>query len=899
MKKLNKKRFLSLMLTLLFIITQLPLSMVKGADNQHSDAITTGYRHSDTETQVKSVTQDADYQPRVYAASAVDAYYKSADISPARNQSPYGACWTFATMSAAESSMLKSGKTTADLSEMHLAYFTYHSVTDPLGGTTGDINNSSGQESFIDIGGNYEFATRTLTSWVGAVDESKIPYSEVEKSQIDENGLEDSIAYKDAQVHLQNVYRLAMNDGSLIKQAILKYGSVGTNYYADNSNISNSSTYYNNSTYGYYCTSPITTNHAVSIVGWDDNYSADNFNSKPEGDGAWIVKNSWGSSFGENGYFYLSYYDKSALSSGVTVFDFESADNYDNNYQYDGAMTDSMIGLGKSSIQVANVFQASANADGKEKLEAVSFDQDCVNVDYEINIYTNLTDKSNPESGTKVATKSGKTTSAGYYTIALNQAIELTEGEDFAIVVNYSKDSDVVTAVVERSSSQSNWYTTVAKAKAGQSFIKQNSNWVDFGESHDANIRIKAFTTDEEVVKVDATGVALDKTSLDMEVADTQQLTATVTPEDATNKNVTWKSSNEDIVTVDATGIVTAVAEGKAVITVETEDGKYTDTCDVTVNKKEILIPLENISLSDTAFTFSKGDTKQLKVTLNPENTTDNTKVTWESFDEAIATVDENGMVTAVGNGGTIIRASIGGLKASCIVTVRQGQTEYDGVDYAEVFDPFYYADCNPDVKSAYGYDDTMLLKHFVVNGMNEGRIANKEFNVIAYRYGILNDDLRAAFGDNNAQYYTHYINFGKAEGRLNKDLSSIFDATYYLANNTDVANYIQSTYGSNNTESWALWHYCMFGMSEGRRGSAFFGVYNYIAQNPDVYAAYKQDLRLETMHYINCGINEKRSVTTKFDMYNLPAVRPDVIHALGNDKIAWVEWYIQYGIHE
>lgn len=162
---------------------------------------------------------------------------------------------------------------------------------------------------------------------------------------------------------------------------------------------------------------------------------------------------------------------------------------------------------------------------------------------------------------------------------------------------------------------------------------------------------------------VAANGVTLtpDKTTLN--VGEKQTLTATVLPAYATNKNVTWVSSDTSVATVE-NGVVTAVGKGTATITVTTEDGGYTATCEVTVK-----LPVSAVTLNETSTALVVGNTKQLTATVVPANADDST-VTWKSGNTNVATVDQTGKVTAVGVGTTTITATAGGKSATCTVTV-------------------------------------------------------------------------------------------------------------------------------------------------------------------------------------------------------------------------------------
>lgn len=169
---------------------------------------------------------------------------------------------------------------------------------------------------------------------------------------------------------------------------------------------------------------------------------------------------------------------------------------------------------------------------------------------------------------------------------------------------------------------------------------------------------------------VSVTGVTLNKTSTSIQVGGTETLTATVSPKDAANKKVTWKSSNAAIASVDANGKVTGVKAGEATITVTTEDGGKTATCKVTVSDKEIKVTGVKLNKSETSLLVGGNET--LTATVLPEDAT-NQNVTWKSDKPEIATVDANGKVTAVKVGEATITVTTedGGKTATCKVTVK------------------------------------------------------------------------------------------------------------------------------------------------------------------------------------------------------------------------------------
>ena len=166
----------------------------------------------------------------------------------------------------------------------------------------------------------------------------------------------------------------------------------------------------------------------------------------------------------------------------------------------------------------------------------------------------------------------------------------------------------------------------------------------------------------EVVVVILPTGVALDNTVLTVEKGHTATLSATVSPVDATDKTVMWRTSDENIATVDENGVVTAVNAGSATITATA--GEFTASCEVVV----VILPT-GVALDNTVLTVEKGHTATLSATVSPVDATDKT-VMWRTSDENIATVDENGVVTAVNAGSATITATAGEFTASCEVVV-------------------------------------------------------------------------------------------------------------------------------------------------------------------------------------------------------------------------------------
>lgn len=475
-------------------------------------------------------------------------------VSSIKNQNPWGTCWIFTTMGAMESSLLSQEYySDVDLSEYHLINYNYQSVVDPLSGTAGDSVKYKGSiTQYMDVGGAVSIAYHALANWMGAVDEDVAGYP-TGKVEMLEHTTEK--AYLQDIVHLQQMYELYKGDVGAVKTEIMNYGAVAASFYYDD-------VYFNENTAGYYNDVYDYSNHAILIVGWDDNYSKDNFLSAPSVDGAWLVKNSWGTYFGDDGYFWLSYEDTS-LQDDMYVLVAETSDNYDHNYQYDGSYMDFNI----EGTGAANVFQI-AKGDTKEVLEAVSFQMPSTNTKYSIQIYTDLDNASNPTSGIAQLDKplTGETLYQGYYTVKLPEGIELNPGQTFSVVIEIEEGTPVF--VIEGSYV---WNNTTYTSDAGenQSFLDYtgNGNWMDVGREYGGNLRIKAFTSDTNIEK---DHISLGEEDVELTVGEEKQLKVLYNgveeaPED--NDLYEWKVTEGDAVVVDSVGKITGKKHGTATIT--------------------------------------------------------------------------------------------------------------------------------------------------------------------------------------------------------------------------------------------------------------------------------------------------------------------------------------------
>ena len=437
----------------------------------------------------------ADDNNIVQAAALESAYIPSGILTDSypsiRNQSPYGTCWGFAPTSLAELSVLNNDGTLLDLSELHSIYFAYHYTS--ADGKDGVKYLPTAGYNYLSMGGDPSFIYHTYANWVGAADEKTAPYSEAAATL--ESGLSNDIAMNDS-AHLRNFYIVNKADRKYIKQLIKEYGGVGMSYYDDNQ-------YYDYSTNSYYSTVSDNTNHAISVVGWDDDKVTNSSNK-----GAWLVRNSWGSDeYSHFGYFWMSYdepsiYDRVYALDCVSDTGSSDDDFYDHNYQYDLSAYSQYgwIGTGTSST-IANIFTAT----GTQLLKAVGVETQNPNINYTVNIYTDIANSSNPESGTLVRTQTGSFTYQGFHTIKMDNPLTLTKGETFSVVIKLESMDGKSGAyyVMESKYNLGNAASWYCGGEKGQSFY-YNYGWRDMVESMGGNVRIKAYTDDVKIQKPSA-----------------------------------------------------------------------------------------------------------------------------------------------------------------------------------------------------------------------------------------------------------------------------------------------------------------------------------------------------------------------------------------------------------
>lgn len=282
-------------------------------------------------------------EPSADADEPLPAKYDARDdglVAPVENQTG-GTCWAHAAASCMESNAIKKGfatKDTIDFSEYYLAWHGRNSYYNGVDDAANDGIICTNSDEILNGGGNYNYSNDTALNFSGPVFESRYKFTSSNDSDLLAEMQE---RFKDYSAKLDYDYvmtsaKLIRNNRADIKSAVLKYGSVQISYYSF-SPYYPSLGYTGDKVCAYYYPSDSGTNHAVTIVGWDDNFSVDNFTGlggKPERNGAWLIKNSWGTGWGNAGYFWLSYEDRTMCNP--VAFEVEKKDDYKNAYLYDG-----------------------------------------------------------------------------------------------------------------------------------------------------------------------------------------------------------------------------------------------------------------------------------------------------------------------------------------------------------------------------------------------------------------------------------------------------------------------------------------------------------------------------------------------------------------------------------
>lgn len=375
-------------------------------------------------------------------------------VTPVRDQGRYGTCWAFASLGALETTLLPRDKEV--FSTDHMTLCNSYSLG-------------------LNLGGEHTMSIAYLAAWQGPVYEKDDPYGDGETNP-------DLKAVK----HLEEALVINDRDFDVLKSAIFRYGAIETSLYSQMEYVDSVSAYYSEENEAYYYDGEEVPNHDVVVVGWDDNYPKENFTNIPDGDGAFICKNSWGEEFGEDGYFYVSYYDVNICNKSVVYTRVGDADNYDKIYQSDLLGWVGLMGFGKEEAYFANVYKAGKN----EELAAVSFYVTDKNTEFEVYLVQNFENMDSLKDRTFIV--SGSMQYAGYYTVDFPEAVRLDDNSKYAVIVRIKTPGAVRPIAIEYDVDER---TENFDITDGEGYISLYGElWHSAEATQGCNVCLKAFT---------------------------------------------------------------------------------------------------------------------------------------------------------------------------------------------------------------------------------------------------------------------------------------------------------------------------------------------------------------------------------------------------------------------
>ena len=614
----------------------------------------------------ENTNQNPIYLAKMLRANAVQKYSLK-DIIPAnliiKNQKQTNSCWAFATLSSLETNLAlynyKNGVNTSkvyDFSERHMEYATSKTFAN-------NVENKKGYNRTVGSGGSYQLSESYLTNGTGAIPESEMPFENNENtidiSQIQNKTVSsqvyDTILFPNYSKADDDEKTNIMNQ---IKQHIQNYGSVQASVHGNSS----SSTFncYNNKTGAKYCNTTVMhqIDHAVSVIGWDDNYSVDNFpeKAKPTANGAWIVRNSWGEKseewkiselkteifntykqqciakgwntaeeipnsfieeigytiedgiayvkYGDNGIIYISYEDANVSKQMYGIIKATDTVNYDNIYQYDEFYPIGGMTVRNSNVLLCNVFDKKTT--GTEYLTQVSLNAPET---YTCKVYVNPNGTSKAKKDLQLVTlKAGEkeTINAGYHTLEFANPIEI-KSNSFAVVIEIQSSKSSTNILLESKIDSVNTWDSVT-VENGKCFVAlgndfNNCQWFDLGRMTEQN---SSLSNGDSTIKAFTTSELLDGSLKNIQI---------VTPP---NKTAYFEGEN-----FDKTGMVVKATYNRKenpTIVLDSSDYSITNGTDLKTGQTSVKITYQDKSV-EQAITVQKNEVVSLKIKTPPTKT--------------------------------------------------------------------------------------------------------------------------------------------------------------------------------------------------------------------------------------------------------------------------------------
>jgi C1A family cysteine protease len=344
-----------------------------------------------------------------------------------QNQGSNGTCWSFAAMASLESTLV-SKVPDIDLSEWSMAFYAFSPV----------LGYESGAKVPFRTGGGVNVAAPMLTNWYAPVPQADFPDSDLTNKNLDltAGDLQERVVchVSDVDIFLNDQDSDVTEDTiRAVKEKVLSGNAVSVIYYNSTAGLSTEHHSFYNPDFKP-SEAQASVYHAVTIVGWDDDFSAMKFRNSPPRNGAFLCKNSWGPKNGENGYFWLSYAEPS-ISELYSVSS-EPVQKHSGQYRYDtyGFCRGMAINYEDTTAYMANVFTAEEDT----VVTSVMFVTAVPGDNYSVRVYQDLTDPEDPVSGKEVSTVNGYAPYAGYHTVDLETPVFLRAGETFSVAAKLS-----------------------------------------------------------------------------------------------------------------------------------------------------------------------------------------------------------------------------------------------------------------------------------------------------------------------------------------------------------------------------------------------------------------------------------------------------------------------------